>query len=402
MDHEDAIDDEREATHDGGPRTDAALPAPVRAVGLGALSLALGAGVGFAIWALLSAAYWLCDLVWTGVGGAVDLPLFPLIACTLGGLAIGLWNARFDSAPKPLDEVMAEVRRTGGYSTGRIVPSSVSFLLPIAFGGSVGPEAGLTGLVAAGCTWVGATLRRASGMPGAFSRAQKIPLYALGVAGGIAGVALFTALLGGGIPIPRFDAAPLDLSSLAWCVPLAAAGYALAVLYRGFVHVARRLSRALAAHPVLKPLLCGIALGGVALLLPYVLFPGTQQAADLALAWAGTPPAVLFATGLVKLAFIALCLNLGWSGGPFFPLIFCGVSVGFGIAAAFGADAALCVTVVTTALIAGFTRKPAMTLLIMLLCFPLESLPWMAVGIAAGALLPMPGAGKRVRREQSL
>ena len=43
-----------------------------------------------------------------------------------------------------------------------------------------------------------------------------------------------------------------------------------------------------------------------------------------------------------------------------------------------------------------------MTLLIMLLCFPLESLPWMAVGIAAGALLPMPGAEKRVRREQSL
>lgn len=402
MDHEDAIDDEREAAHDGGPRTGAALPAPVRAVGLGALSLALGAGVGFAIWALLSAAYWLCDLVWTGVGGAVDLPLFPLVACTLGGLAIGLWNARFDSASKPLDEVMAEVRRTGGYSTGRIVPSSVSFLLPIAFGGSVGPEAGLTGLVAAGCTWVGATLRRASGMPGTFSRAQKIPLYALGVAGGIAGVALFTALLGGGIPIPRFDAAPLDLSSLAWCVPLAAAGYALAVLYRGFVHIARRLSRALAAHPVLKPLLCGIALGGVALLLPYVLFPGTQQAADLALAWAGTPPAVLFATGLVKLAFIALCLNLGWSGGPFFPLIFCGVSVGFGIAAVFGANAALCVTVVTTALIVGFTRKPAMTLLIMLLCFPLENLPWMAVGIAAGALLPMPGARKQVRRKQGL
>ena len=99
-----------------------------RACALGALALSLGAGAGFSIWALLSAAYLLCDLVWDGVGGALGLPAFPLLACTLGGALIGLWNARFDSAPKPLDEVMAEVRAKGGYSVGRVVPASVSFL----------------------------------------------------------------------------------------------------------------------------------------------------------------------------------------------------------------------------------------------------------------------------------
>ena len=146
---------------------------------------------------------------------------------------------------------------------------------------------------------------------------------------------------------------------------------------------------------MLKPTLCGLALGATALALPYVLFPGTAQAADLAGQWANMPAAVLVATGVAKTAFVALCLNLGWSGGPFFPLIFCGVSTGFGIAAATGADAMLCTAVVSTALIAGFTRKPAMTLLVMLLCFPVRSLPFMAPAALAGALLPVPGAGQR-------
>ncbi|WP_172623356.1 chloride channel protein [Arabiibacter massiliensis] len=364
-----------------------------RALGLGVAAAVLGAGVGFAIWALLSSAYWLTDIVWTGARGMLGEPafsLFPLIACTTGGLFIGLWNARFRSAPKPLDEVMAEVRAKGGYSVGRIAPSAVSFLLPIAFGGSVGPEAGLTGLVAAGCTWVGAKLRRLAGVEGAFSLRQKIPLYALGVAGGVAGVAAFGALLGGGMPIPHFDAAPLSWEAAAWCVPLALVGWAMAVLYGLAVRASRHLAATLGDRPVLKPLLCGIALGAVALALPYVLFPGTQQASDLAASWTGMEAAGLFATGLIKLAFIALCLNLGWSGGPFFPLIFCGVSVGFGFAATLGAPAELAVAVVTSALIGGFTRKPAMTALIMLLCFPVQDLPWLAVAIAVGAFLPQP------------
>ena len=366
-----------------------------RACALGALALSLGAGAGFSIWALLSAAYLLCDLVWGGIGGALGLPTFPLLVCTLGGALIGLWNARFDSAPKPLDEVMAEVRAKGGYSVGRVVPASVSFLLPIAFGGSVGPEAGLTGLVASACTQVGAALRRAGGLDGPFTRAQKVPLYALGVLGGAAGAAAFSALFGGGLPLPRFGAAPLTWEAAAWTVPLVAAGWALAALYALATLLARRLSRALEGHPVLKPTLCGLALGATALALPYVLFPGTAQAADLAGQWANMPAAVLVATGVAKTAFVALCLNLGWSGGPFFPLIFCGVSTGFGIAAATGADAMLCTAVVSTALIAGFTRKPAMTLLVMLLCFPVRSLPFMAPAALAGALLPVPGAGQR-------
>lgn len=377
---------------------------------LGLLSALLGLLVGFGIWALLSLAYWLVDAVWGGLRGLTGgWFLFPMVVCTLGGAAIGLWNARFHSAPKPLDQVMADVKATGGYSVGRIAPSSVSFLLPIAFGGSVGPEAGLTGLIASGCTWVGERLKRASARLGvlasaaeAFPRASKLVLYPLGVAGGVAGAVLFTTLFGGGMALPRFDAIPWSVESLVWVLPLACVGCMLALLYGAATRASRWLAGKLDRHPALQPVVCGLALGAAALFLPNVLFPGSQQAVELMGTWTGLSSATLLLTGAVKTVFVALCLGLGWSGGPFFPLLFCGISFGYGIAGLTGLDPLLCVTVVATALIAGFSRKAAAAVVLVLLCFPLASLPWALAAMAMGLLLPAAGEAllKRIRKER--
>lgn len=368
---------------------------------LGVLAAALGALVGFGVWALLSVAYWLIDLVWGFVAPQTGWWLFPLIACTLGGMLIGWWNVRFNSAPKPLDQVMAEVKRTGGYSVGHLAPASIAFLLPIAFGGSVGPEAGLTGLIASGCTWVGKRLRcvacRLGLLPNAddaFPRSCKFVLYPLGVAGGIGGAVAFSALFGGGMVLPQLGAITWNLESLAWTVPLALAGCVLALLYVLSTRAALWVSERLAAHPMLRPVLCGVALGTAALFLPSVLFPGSQQAVELMGTWTDMQPFVLLLTGVVKTAFVAFCLNMGWSGGPFFPLMFCGISFGFGVAGLLGIDPMLCVTVVTAALIAGFSRKPMIAVLLAVLCFPLSNVPWVVVAAAIGALVPLPGMPK--------
>ncbi len=134
------------------------------------LACAIGFAVGLAVFGLLRLANFLVALIWErGLGLAASaLPdgspiaaLLPLFVCTAGGLAIGLWTKLFDNAPESLEQVMGSVRKTGGYRVHGPVTSAVSFLLPLAFGGSVGPEAGLTGLIAAGCTWIGTTLKEA-------------------------------------------------------------------------------------------------------------------------------------------------------------------------------------------------------------------------------------------------
>ena len=66
------------------------------------------------------------------------------------------------------------------------------------------------------------------------------------------------------------------------------------------------------------------------------------------------------------------------------------MSFGYGIAALSGIDPMLCVTVVTTALVACMTRKPLLTLALLILCFPIDGI--LASGVAAlvGSALPVP------------
>lgn len=372
---------------------------------LALVAFVLGVPVGFLLWTLLSIAYALCDAVWKGVGMASGWAAFPLAACGIGGLLIGLWNARFKSAPIPFDQVMTHVKREGGYKLERPAASAVSFFLPIAFGGAVGPEAGLMGMVAAGCTWVGSRLRMVAEKLGlhddacstsAFlTKGPRRVIYAAGVAGGIAGVALYSSFFPGGMELPRFDVSAALSPRSACCVLVGVfAGWALVVLYRSIAIATKRIAAAFGSHDVLRTTVCGLVLGGIATVLPYVLFPGTQQFESLAQSWTHMAGWALLATGLLKTCLVAFCLNMGWSGGPYLPLVFCAAVFGYGMASTFGADSMACVCAVVCSLMGAFTGKFPGAFIFMLFLFTPRSILLVAVCTAAGAFLPLPRALK--------
>ena len=68
-------------------------------------------------------------------------------------MIIGLFAKRFGPYPEDLNEVMAKVKQDGRYEYDKLGTMSIAALLPLFFGGSVGPEAGLTGAIAGICTW---------------------------------------------------------------------------------------------------------------------------------------------------------------------------------------------------------------------------------------------------------
>lgn len=85
---------------------------------------------------------------------------YPLVVCIAGGVVIGLYAKHVKVEPEELTKVMAQVKETGRYDYGQLGRLSLAALLPLLFGGSVGPEAGLTGVIAGLCTWVGDRMRR--------------------------------------------------------------------------------------------------------------------------------------------------------------------------------------------------------------------------------------------------
>lgn len=123
------------------------------------LTLVLGGLAGAFVWVFFFLLNHGINLFWHVLPEHIGAWWWPLAVCLVGGVAIGLFERRFGAYPEDLNKVMAQVKETGRYEYKHIGASAGGALLPLLFGGSVGPEAGLTGVIAGLCTWVGDRLK---------------------------------------------------------------------------------------------------------------------------------------------------------------------------------------------------------------------------------------------------
>lgn len=151
-------------------------------------------------------------------------------------------------------------------------------------------------------------------------KAQKTVVYGIAIAGGLGTYLLLGQVMGGGMGMPRFEAAEVGNLELAWLIPLALVGTVCGWLYFVSEHASEALSHAIGERPVVKAMLAGLALAICGTVLPYTMFAGETQADVLMETYLTIPAGVLIATGLVKAMLTPALINLGWRGGHFFPL----------------------------------------------------------------------------------
>ena len=130
----------------------------------GALTVVLGGFAGAFAWAFFFLMNLGIDLLWVKAPAALEaqgLPavVYPLAFCLAGGVIIGLFQKRCGAYPEDMNTVMAQVKATGRYEYRHLGASFTGALLPLLFGGSIGPEAGLTGVIAGLATGVGDKMR---------------------------------------------------------------------------------------------------------------------------------------------------------------------------------------------------------------------------------------------------
>lgn len=351
---------------------------------------------------------------------------WPLFICLIGGVVIGLFERRFGPYPEELNEVMARVKATGRYEYDHIGASAGGAFLPLLFGGSVGPEAGLTSVIAALCTWVGDRLKflgqefrelssvgTAAVLSAVFNaplfglaapligscdevkpdtkieipRTTKIIVYTLAVAGAFGMMILLGSIFGGGEGLPHFSEIAVGWQELALVIPLAIVAGLIGVLYHVFDKFAHGLATKIGDHPVAKATLVGLVLGVLGTLFPFVMFAGESQTETLAQTWTIIGAGALIATGVLKVFVTPFCLRLGWRGGHFFPTIFAGICLGYGFALLTGADPVSCLCICSAALMGGIMRQPVMTVLLLFLLFPVRGFVLMLVAACIGAAL---------------
>lgn len=402
------------------------------------LTIAFGAFAGAFAWAFFFLMNIGIDLLWNKLPALIGLAGLPAIAypaifCTIGGLLIGLFNERFGAYPEDMNTVMAKVKATGRYEYDHMGASFFGALLPLLFGGSIGPEAGLTGVIAGLCTWVGDRLRfvgaemrelAESGTAAVISaifatplfgmavpifgaaddsegkhtvdeihmkvsKPLKIAIYVLAVAGAIAMMTLLGHLFGKGGGLPHFSELSVGWMEIIWLVPLMIIGIAAGWLFFLFGTAFGKLAEKLKGQPIIRSTIAGLALGAIGIALPFTMFAGEEQTSEIALMWTQIPAVVLIATGFVKVLTTQLCLNMGWRGGHFFPIIFAGISIGYGMAALTGIDAVFALCAVTASLVGTVMRQPILTMALLFLVFPIAGAPILLLAAALGSIVPV-------------
>lgn len=387
---------------------------------LGIFALVLGLVSGVVIWLVLALMHAGLALVWQVLPARLSFGetlAYPLLVCMGAGVLIGILQCRYGALPKTMEQVVATVKRDGGYTVASLPVLVVMILLPIIFGGAIGPEAGLTGLIAALWTLIvnninlrglelatmaeagmAATLGVIFGAPlfgivGALepddtsehyrdkllAKRTRIVFYVLSVVGAFASLHTLRSFFGGGSSLPRFARHhAVGWSQWKWVVVLILLGIIAAMIYRGLDTLAEKLAGCLGTHKIAAAVSAGALVGLCAHFLPQVLFSGETGLHALLVDWRGYTAAALAVIAFVKIALTTLCVHLGWRGGEIFPIIYIGATVGYAFTVAIdtnGANAMLdgsfAVAIVTAAMYAAHTKKPLTVVCVLLLCFPL-------------------------------
>ncbi len=413
------------------------------------LSLMLGFVSGAAVWFVLQIINLATKLVWSVIPDQLGIMtssvfgakhpsfLYCLCVCVTGSLLIGLWQKKHGVLPDSMEEVLGKLKSCGGYPYDRLHIIAVAALLPLMFGGTLGPEAGLTGLTAGLCCWVADRLRYKGeevtalaeagfaatvgvifGTPlfgvvhnlepddnserygkKLVSRRTRIIIYCFGACGGMLAFSLLSRLFHVEAGLPRFDAHhAVGLDQWMWFIPLLAFGIILALYFQGVALFVRKLagkmvreaSRVSTRSVLIRCLIPGVLIAFCGYFVPLSMFSGEHQLPQLMEDWTTMSVAVLIISAVLKLFMVNLCIGFGWKGGSIFPIISGGAMAGYAFALIVGMDGAFAVAILVAALYAYISRKPAATIAILLLCFPVTYiLPLTAAAIVA-AKIPSP------------
>lgn len=397
----------------------AAIDSEERTPRVVAISLGWGALAGAAAAVALVLILGMQHVVWE-ILPVADSRWYIALAVFTGGVLIALLRRHAEEAD--LHRQITEAEDPLSLRRRRVLVLTASAMIAVGFGGPIGPEAGLIGVVAElsaivshriartkaearliGTTGTAAALAGLYGSPpaGAAYRDDTLApgrgLTLLAATSGFFGFLVTLRLLGSeGIEISLPEAGGRDLTRLLAAVPAAALGAAVAIGFRALHPVLARL--AAASGGVVRQTLIGSAL--LALLLsawPLLRFSGHHEMHEVAELASSGAWLTLLALGALKALALALALSAGWRGGEFFPIVFAGAAAGgaaLAVVPGLDASAALVAGLAAAATIA--MAKPLAVLLICVLLFPGVDLGPLLVGVGLGMVLlrlvPLPSA----------
>ncbi|MBO4375057.1 MAG: chloride channel protein [Lachnospiraceae bacterium] len=393
---------------------------------LAVFSAIIGAVCALVFWVFLVTVKWGTMFLWDVLPektGIFRFGMYPVIICTAGGLLIGLFRKAVGDYPENMMTVFGTIKKTGTYPYKKMPVLFIAAVLPLIFGSSVGPEAGMVGIVAALCCWAGENLKFAKERSKMYSEIgmevtlsvmfrsplfgifegqegddedgteKKVPgsraLYCLSAGAGFGCFYLLNQLYRASEGFPSFDVISPEKSDVFLSVLYLACGLILGMFFefseKFFEKAAEKIP------PILSEMIAGAVLGLAVCFLPVLKFSGEEQMGVLIRDFALYAPIAMIGISFLKVVLTNMCIRLGLKGGHFFPLIFSAVCFGYGVSLMVypgdGSHATFAAAIVAAATLGLTIRKPLAVSMLLLLCFPVRSLLWIVPAAALASII---------------
>ena len=358
-------------------------------------SLLLGVLSGTIVWTFLKVLAAGTTLLWETLPGMIANPLYTVVICTVGGLLTGMFRKKAGDYPEEMMVVLGKVKTEKFYDYTKLPILLVAAFLPLVFASSVGPEAGLVGIITAICYWVAASLKNTLGAE--LSKKQKRVTYGFAIATGLATYVALNEILGAAMEgFPMFEVAIPRGKDLLLAVVYILAGCLLAKYYDITHHGCHVTAAKL--PPVVKETVAGLILGITATFVPQMMFSGESEIHHLMTDYVEYLPWMLLGIALLKVLITNICIQFGLKGGHFFPLIYAGVALGYAMAMfIYPGNAAehvvFAAAVVTASMLGANMKQPMAVSLILLICFPFRMIFWLVISACAGSAITSLGKG---------
>ncbi|WP_214694658.1 chloride channel protein [Exiguobacterium sp. s160] len=376
-------------------------------------AIVLGIIIGLVSWLFLSVVYKGIHVVWHTVPEQFDFPFYVFLVPVIAGVCIGLLQRRYGRMPRLMPEVLEERKGTGRIDYRLIGFTTLTALLVLIGGASLGPEAALVGIVGGLTTWFSERIRYVRQELGELqevghavvlgivfnaplfgaiaaeeSEQKKQPI--LNLLATLAGIGTFYLLNQLDerppfiIKFPAIESVQIDWRML-WIV---LGGMVLGWLYLVSEHALMRL---FSNVPILiLTTLGGVGIGIMALLYPDLLFSGEETILEYIDEWSLIPLYTLLLFSVLKLLFTAFCLATGWRGGHIYPLLFSSFTLGYFFSLLFELDMTFTVVLTTSALLATAMRQPLAIIVLLVLFFPPNSWLYVFAVVAIVSKIPLP------------
>lgn len=339
------------------------------------LGLIIGIVIGAFCWAFMFLVNLSSNFLWHELPHIIKVNNFTItiILCSLGGLIIGLCQKYLGPYPKEMDEILHEYKLTKTIDYKPLPKYIICAFLPLIFGGSIGPEAGLFGMVAMLSTFLSEKFKSSIYKVQPISKKLlNYVTYSCTALSAYFAIKFLSDLTHKGSFIFKLSKNNISSKELMFFIPILILSIIIGISFNYMGDLVKYTCKKTKIS--LNPFTAAIIGGGILAVLgayfPLTLFSGEHALREIVNNFDELGAIYLLFIAFLKILATKISINFRWVGGQIFPTIFASFCIAFAVSDILKIDPTYSVAIIAAGVITVVLRKPIIAVVLIGLFLP--------------------------------